>query len=271
MTSPTEGSPRPVVLVPGSPLDPSIRAEIEGALRAYPGRLGDVFRALEEGLTPDQIANRLEVASSNFVWNYRTTIEATLGGAVPSAPTVALQTLRRVRRLLSAETWSTDATAHLDQLRRDLERRSDDEEAVEEEVAEAQQKTAAVEAQDVTGVYVYALPHYLRYPYEPSTGRTLFKVGQSGSDVIRRFQAQTRTTALPEEPVLLRVYPTDLTSAARTECQFHTLLVAADHSRSVARIAGKEWFLTKPKFLDAIATALGLDIRVVNDAALDDD
>lgn len=115
-----------------------------------------------------------------------------------------------------------------------------------------------------TGVYVYTLPHYLHYPIDPRTGRTLLKVGCSDSDVIARFRAQTRITALPEEPILLRIYRTGRDAAGVTETKFHSLLEAADHCRSVARSAGTEWFLTHTRFLDEIAKTLGLEIEVVH-------
>jgi T5orf172 domain len=95
----------------------------------------------------------------------------------------------------------------------------------------------------------------------------LMKVGRSDSDIIRRFRMQTRTTALPEEPILLRIYRTDgEAAAAPVENTFHRLLEAADHTRSVARTAGREWFLTTIRFLDEVAKVLKLPLVVVNDA-----
>jgi hypothetical protein len=80
------------------------------------------------------------------------------------------------------------------------------------------------------------------------------------------------TTALPEEPILLRIYRTDGAANAQTERDFHRLLEAADHSRSVARSAGREWFVTSTRFLDEVARVLKLPVVVVNDAAdVDDD
>lgn len=112
---------------------------------------------------------------------------------------------------------------------------------------------------------MYALPHYLRYPLDPDTGRTLLKVGRSDSDVMKRFQEQTRTTALPEEPVLLRIYTTEGADTAEAEGRFHRTLAAFDHSRNVSRMAGRECFLTTTRALDALADALGFPISVVND------
>jgi hypothetical protein len=131
-------------------------------------------------------------------------------------------------------------------------------------------QTQQAEARNEVGVYVYALPHYIRHPYDQATGRTLLKVGHSNSDVIVRFRNQTRTTALPEEPIPLRIYRTSGDSAAPAESAFHRLLDAADHSRTIGRSAGREWFLTHTKFLDEIARTLSLAIDRVNDGEFDD-
>jgi hypothetical protein len=130
---------------------------------------------------------------------------------------------------------------------------------------EARLATTEAEAAASAGIYVYTLPHYWHYPFDLETGRTLLKVGRSDRDAIRRFREQTRTTALPEDPILLRVYLTDVDSAP-VERQFHELLEAAGHDRSTARTGGREWFLTSLRFLDQIAIALKLDTHY----ALDD-
>jgi len=72
---------------------------------------------------------------------------------------------------------------------------------------------------------------------------------------------------LPEEPILLRIYRTDGAHTAPVESDFHRLLEAAQHSRSVARSAGREWFLTSTRFLDEIARVLKLSAEVINDSA----
>ena len=79
---------------------------------------------------------------------------------------------------------------------------------LDEEEQQASKQTQQAEARNEAGVYVYALPHYIRHPYDQASGRTLLKVGRSDSDVIVRFRSQARTTALPEEPILLRIYRT---------------------------------------------------------------
>jgi hypothetical protein len=141
---------------------------------------------------------------------------------------------------------------------------------LDEEVQRATEQTQQAEARNEVGVYVYALPHYIRHPYDHATGRTLLKVGRSDRDVIMRFRNQTRTTALPEEPILLRIYRTNGDSAAPAETVFHRLLDAADHSRTIGKSAGREWFLTHTRFLDEIARTLSLRIDLINEGEFDD-
>jgi hypothetical protein len=142
-----------------------------------------------------------------------------------------------------------------------LEERASDPTARKVEDERAVEATSAAEDHGVPGIYVYALPHYVRHPYDEESGRTLLKVGRADRSVITRFRQQTRTTALPEDPVLLRVYPTVEDDSSRFERKFHALLEAADHDRSKARTGGTEWFLTSLRFLDEIATTLGLEVR----------
>lgn len=125
-----------------------------------------------------------------------------LDGNLPSAPTVALSAARRYRSILRSARLSTLARAYLETSLRELERRANDQTARVIEIQQAQEQTQAAEARNDVGIYVYALPHYLRHPFEPDSDRTLMKVGRSDSDVIMRFRNQTRTTALP----LVRVF-----------------------------------------------------------------
>ncbi len=255
--------------VPVGPVRPAgaVRDEIAALVEADTSRLGQVYRGLQRGLTADQIAAELGVASSNFVWRYGRTARALVDGDLPTAPTVALGTARKFRSILKSCQLSPPARRCLDANLAELERRANDETARVVEVQRAQEQTQQAEARNETGVYVYALPHYLRYPFDPDSGRTLMKVGRSDSDVIQRFRNQTRTTALPEEPILLRIYPTERTSGGNGEVEndFHRLLEAADHTRSIARTAGREWFVTSTRFLDEVARVMRLEVVVVND------
>lgn len=156
---------------------------------------------------------------------------------------VLLSTARKFRSVLRSPRLSTEARSYIEKNLRELERQANDDAARATEVQIAQEETQIAEARNEIGIYVYALPHYLRYPFDPESGHTLMKVGRSDSDVVARFKSQTRTTALPEEPILLRIYRTGGAAAAPVESDFHRLLEAADHSRTVTRSAGRECFL----------------------------
>lgn len=248
-----------------------VQAELVEFIKKDQSRLGEVYLCRERGLTADQIAAELGVATSGFVSNYSRTIRALVDGDLPTAPTLANATAKTFRRLLKEGGWSPAAHRYLERNMAELDRLASDESARTVEVEQAKAQTERAESENAPGVYVYALPHYIRYPYDKS-GRTLMKVGRSDSDVIQRFRNQTRTTALPEEPILLRIYKTEPQSSGDAEVRFHRLLEAADHHRSVARSAGREWFVTSTRFLDEVAKALSLPIEIVNetDTAEDD-
>jgi len=248
---------------------PDVLAELVRFLEQDESRLGQVYRLNAPGRTADSIATELGVATSNFVWNVTRLADAILEGDLPTAPTLAVQFARKFRAMLRSRHWSPAARAYLERKLQELEGRAESSEARADEDAEAEEKTQSAEHAAAPGIYVYSLPHYLRYPYEPKLGHTLLKVGMSDNDVIRRFREQTRTTALPEEPVLLRIYRTDGPARqSAIESQFHRLLRSASHAPTATRSAGREWFSTNLLFLDDLASMMGLEIEVINDYAV---
>lgn len=252
--------------VPSEPSPPEhdpVRAEIEAVLQAEEGALGDVWRRTQAGQSPDEIRIARGAERPNFVWTYNRTAKALLDGDLPTAPTVALGTARTFRRILKENKFSPEARSELERRLAILESRASDPNARAAEESDAIEATVEAEEHAVPGVYVYSLPHYVRHPYDETSGRTLLKVGRADRSVIRRFREQTRTTALPEDPVLLRVYPCAENESTETERTFHRLLEAADHDRSKARTGGTEWFLTSVRFLDEVAAVLHLEIREV--------
>lgn len=253
------------------PPSPAVREELVAILQEDSSRIGDVYRGTCAGRSAEEIASDLGVETSGFVWGYRKSIALLLEGELPTGAKFSAQLAGRVRQMLKTLPLSEDARRYLKRCQEELQARTDDEGARAVEDVQAQQHTETAEAANLPGIYVYALPHYLRYPYDPDSGRTLMKVGRSGSDTIERFKAQTRTTALPEEPELLRIYGCTTEEAATMESQFHRLLSAADHSRSVARTAGREWFVTSTRFLDEVARAMNLRVNIINDAGAAED
>ena len=246
---------------PGDP----IRAEIVAALLSEDTSLSTIWRRTQDGETPEQLKEVFGTQRTTFVWNYMRTAKAIVDGDLPTAPTVALAASRTLRRFLKDHVFSPQATAVLRDRLDILESRAADPYARKVEDEQARTATAQAEEKAEPGIYVYTLPHYIRHPYDVESGRTLLKVGHTDRDMIRRFREQIRTTALPEDPVLLRVYPCQPGESAGLETKFHGLLEAASHDRSTARTGGTEWFLTSTRFLDKIAETLGLEVRDVSD------
>jgi len=248
-----------------APMSHVAPAAVREALAADDSRLGDVYRLTAEGLSAQEIAARVGIQATAWVYRKRHQIAALLDRQIPGSPRLARSTASRIRTWLSHADWDPESRSYLEALQVDLMAVSTDTKLVEREDEDAARSTHAAEARNIPGVYVYSLPHYLRYPFDALTGHTLLKVGHSAVDVFSRVGGQSRTTALPEDPVLLRIYATTDNQSSREEEQhFHDWLEAADHSRSRASKGGREWFLTSTKFLDRIAAQRGLPIEVVS-------
>jgi hypothetical protein len=250
--------------------------EIRRAFEADATRMGDVWTATAAGKTPDQIAQELGTQTSNFVNKYLRFARAIETGDLPSAPTMIRECktttegfLRRNRSMFSDRTIGVlqERIAMLESLMHNPA-------AEEAEDQKIRKKTESIESEGISGIYVYTLPHYRKHPVEPSTevltdDRTLMKVGMSDSDVIRRFLSQQRTTSLPEDPELLRVY-TGAGEMLPFEQRMHRLLRAADHRQNKGRASGTEWFLTSLKFLDALAFDMGLQTHMAVESLIED-
>ena len=63
--------------------------EVKSAFNKDKTRLGDVWRLSKEGLEPDQIAEKLGVAASAFVYGYRFYIKVIVEGVLPESRTTA--------------------------------------------------------------------------------------------------------------------------------------------------------------------------------------
>ena len=239
------------------------RAEVEQILAEDATVLGQVWRYEEEGLSAQEMAAREGTSGTGFVSNYRSLIRALRDDDVPTSPTLSLQAARRVRSWLKKTALSPELRAELVDLESRLTSRAEDPAAQSREVEAAVEQTKSAEASGQPGIYVYTLPHYLRYPFDPDSGRTLLKVGHSATDAYYRAGSQGRLTALPEDPILLRIYPVAESGAA--EKDFHAWLRDADHAGNRSRRGGSEWFVTSTKFLDRIARSKGLEVRIITD------
>ena len=243
-------------------------------------RIGQVWKLGQQGLDATKIAEKLKVPTSGFVFSYRSYIKAIEDGTMPDAPTSARQCGSALRSFVKRhqEHLSPATIMEIEKRATECTRRANDPAKWEEEEQKLEHQTSAAEKQEVPGIgiYVYALPHYLRYPVETSENdetddRTYLKVGMSKNDAIKRFRQQRGSTALPESPILLRIYiGSNGMDIAEVERKIHRHLNAADHVRNSERGAGTEWFLTHLKFLDSTAELLGLQTHFAIDDSDDD-
>jgi len=256
----------------------AVEAEIIAALQRDETRMGDVWRGKEAGKSAEQIATELGTQTSNFVSKYLRFARAMVTGNLPSASTMIRECLSATKGFVGrhGDSLSDAAQTTLAERIQRLEALAGNEEAVELEDKEVRQKAKATESLNISGIYVYTLPHYFRQPVLPAEGdtltaRTLMKVGMAENDVIKRFRKQERNTALPEDPWLLRIYACS-SDVYEMEQSIHRLLRAADHRQSMGRLAGTEWFLTSLRFLDEVATQKGLAISYrIEDVDSEDD
>jgi hypothetical protein len=186
-------------------------------------------------------------------------IRALRDGEVPTAPSLAKESERRIRSWLKKKDLSPQLRSALEEQEKLAASRAEDQAAQGQEFEEAVTKSEKAEADGTPGVYVYTLPHYLLHRVDEGTGKTLLKVGHSSTDAYYRAGSAGRLTALPEDPILLRIYPS--VASAAVEKQFHSWLRDADHAAGRTQRAGKEWFVTSTRFLDRVATSLGLEVR----------
>ena len=245
-----------------SPPSPQVRAELVSFLEQDETLMGEVYRKKRDGISNDDIQKAQGAAYPNFIPSYQRHIRSLLEGDIANKISILNQTAAHFRRALKYPAISNDTKVYLNLGLQEIEERKSDSGLVEKTTKQVLKSSDALEKSFTPGIYVYSLMHYLNYPYHPDSGRTLMKVGKSYRDVITRFREQTRTTALPEEPVLLRIYENTNSGSELNEVEkmFHSLLEAADHDRSTARTGGTEWFLTSLKFLDKVADTLKMNI-----------
>lgn len=253
-----------------APLD-----EIRELISTNEGRLGEVYRLTERGLTPEQIATELNVATVGFVYAYRYYTQAALIGKPTTGSALRRQTVSALNSLLrrGRGVLSPEALAVLQANKAAVEAAGADVDPTAEAKADIEDKYAAVNTLNalnrVAGIYAFSYGWYLESPVDAERGNTLIKVGLAAdvAERIRSYASGVRTH-MPEPLVLIRVYPTDDRNLAETEKTFHELLDTAGHanprrSGTSKREVGKEWFLTNEDFLDSIAKALKLSTRYI--------
>lgn len=252
-----------------SPED-SYRHEIENALAVDSQRLGDVYRARNEigGNDVQRISEMLGHGTHGPVRSYLGSIQTLLERRrLTVGPTRARKRARVLRSFVKrhANGLSSDTRQRLEELATEHDRIAVDEEAIVRENEGLERSASSEVPNGLAGIYVYTFPHYLRYPVVPTdeddtNPRTYLKIGSSTTDMVARVKQQN-TTALPEPPIILRMYTCPDGEIETVERRLHDHLSAADHNPNRSPGAGREWFLTHLRFVDSTADLLGLKLE----------
>jgi hypothetical protein len=244
--------------------DNLISAELHGALVRNQGTTGSTYRLMIDGFEKaSEIVEQGSAANVGVVYNDKATLRAILEGEIPTSPSRARGSGRFVGGLLRANPdLSSQAKEFLILLRDELDNFASDEVAQKSEDLEIEKLSNELEKsiEDQGGVYVYTFPTYFKNPIKSDPERFWLKVGRTEQIVEMRIANQTRQTAMPEDPWILRVYQSDSISTSDLEMKIHKMLVSAGHARTEARHGGREWFATNLDFLDEIARLLELKV-----------
>ena len=252
------------------------RDEIEHALRDDGQRIGDVFRALQNGQSVQAIAREWGTNVST-VQAYQNSMNTLLEcRRIVGGVTKARQNASMVRSFLRRHggELSPDTRQKLGDLADDHELFANNVN-VDVIIRENEEIERGLESDDQNqpGIYVYTYPHYYREPVRRSEedfteNRTFLKIGvtEASEGASKRIQQQIGEvrTAIPESPLILRIYNKDGADLKETEKKIQGHLDAADHSRINRQRGagvGMEWFLTHLKFLDSTADLLGLEAK----------
>ena len=239
--------------------------EIREALSRDDTRLGDVWRLSDEGKSPTEISQELNVSTIGFVYTYRSYIRAIEEGDISFSPSIAKQSGRALRSFLKRyrDELRRETVYVLESRARECDRRAADRVAVAEENTRIERQTTEAERPQTPGIYVYTYPHYHDHPVAPETDvsddRTYLKIGMSEKDASNRVtqQATGMPTGMPERPRLLQIWVSenagDLSSI---EKKIHEHLHAIGHR--IRKIRRKEWFLTNEDSVASTASLLGL-------------
>lgn len=246
------------------------RFEISRLLRLRDDFIGRVYDLWDDGESDEDIAAEMGHKNTGSTRNFITAIEYLLGDlrADPSKKQAMDQAKYRVKEWLKLFEngdlpLSNEAADHFNSI---LNTKKASELATEsllekfsDTPVDREHERHAKDPLGSTGIYVYSYPQYLRAETVSPDSRTLFKVGASGDDLRSRIEFQRKNTEVPEDLIIVRIYPVRTSQVFVMEEKFHKLLTAAGHHH-VSKTGGTEWFNTSMELLDVIADALDLDI-----------
>jgi len=229
---------------------------------------GRVFALIESGVTSNkEIVAQGGGGNTGAVGINRQIIDAVISGKIPNSSSIATYAYRTINRLQkSGGPLSRELTAYLTGLVFELKAKSLDETAIRQSTHEVQKESKSLEkllSGTTNAIYVYSYPTYLRVGTAENPELSWFKIGYTDNEVGIRILSQARQTAMPEDPVIVRVYHKEGVAAQDLESKYHQTLDAFKQQRSSHKNqkSGKEWFATDLERLDAIAALLDLSVE----------
>ena len=255
--------------------------EIQKALENDTQTLGKVWRLTNEGKSATEIAEKLNVSASTFVYGYQNFIQAIEERDLPKSPSVARGCGAALRGFINRghKYLSEETNQELRRRAEECDRIATDLQALEEEDAKVEKQTSqaeeSFEKSGIAGIYVYTYPHYYRHPVmrekdDEVDDRTYLKIGMSKKDASERVMQQT--TGMPEQPMLLQIWvggnDSDL---KKIEKKIHDHLRTVGHgNHQNSRPGSKEWFLTNEQSVASTANLLRLKLHFELNLEMDD-
>jgi hypothetical protein len=236
---------------PSSRLPEGLRLELVELFSLSGGRLHEAFDQYRGGVTsPSAVVAAGAAMNEALAGDLMLRIRTILGEPWTSAPERARPVAGTARLLMKSPGLTGEAREYLSGVRTSMLDLAESESAQQKEQALLDANSAVLERELRTaeGVFVYTYPHYWRHPYLADLNRRLFRLGHTGNGTWREVLDRARSAGAPEDPVLLRVYPSADPAAA--EQTFRRLLSSADHAHALTNNASREWFATTLEFLD---------------------
>jgi hypothetical protein len=241
-----------------------VALEISKLLTSDDRQLGAVYREIQAGQSSSAvIAERGAAASPSAVANLRVVISALTEGKVPTSSSLARQSGASIGYFLDNPDISEDTRVYLSDLRNRLRAYVASAKAQVDDLNEVVRDAPKLKEflDKAHGVYVYTFPHYTLHKDDVETGRMRVKIGQTSKGVWRRVVDQVRQAGMPEDPVILRVYSSEILTPQQAEFRIHQFLdaIGVERGSSTNVQGGKEWFSASVFMLDALAAAIGLE------------
>lgn len=161
------------------------REEIASLLEEDESRLGDVYRLhVLEGLPPQEVADRLNVATIGFVYGYKSRIDAILDGKVTTGATLQAQVTAAVRSFVKRSRSQVSAAAaqllvsHLALAEQALAELTSSETTVEDPPRGDDADVDAGHLDGKPGIYAFSYGWYLESPSTKGPGTHSSKSGR---------------------------------------------------------------------------------------------